>query len=285
MKNNVYQMITNRILEQLEKGVIPWRKDWRDAAVSHATGKGYRGINALILDRPGEYATFAQIKKEGGSVKKGAHGYPVVYYSMITITDDDGDDKKIPWPTKYYTVFHLDDCEGVDSNQQQENKTIATDDDAEAVIADYLSRSGVRMEHVAQNRAFYQPSTDSVTLPLREQFDTSGGYYDTVFHELTHSTGHKKRLNRPGVTDKTAAFGGKIYSKEELVAEIGSAMVYSQLGMGTPEQLDNSTAYVQSWLQVLENDPRMVVSAANQAQRAADFILDKKAPQYTGEED
>lgn len=285
MKNNVYQMITNRILEQLEKGVIPWRKDWRDAAISHTTGKGYRGINALILDRPGEYATFAQVKKEGGRIKKGAHGYPVVYYSTITITDDDGKEKKIPWPTKYYTVFHIDDCEGVAPKYQQDNKTIATDDDAEAVIADYLTRSGVRMEHIAQNQAFYRPSTDSVTLPLREQFDRSGGYYDTVFHELTHSTGHKKRLNRPGITDKAAAFGGKTYSKEELVAEIGSAMVYSQLGMGTPEQLDNSTAYVQSWLKVLENDPKMVVSAANQAQRAADLILDKQAPKYMDAED
>lgn len=280
MKNNVYEMITNRILEQLDKGIIPWRKDWRDAAISHTTGKGYRGINALLLDRPGEYATFAQIKKEGGKVKKGAHGYPVVFYSMITIKDDNGEDKKIPWPTKYYTVFHLDDCEGIEPKHQQERGPIATDDDAEAVIADYLSRSGVRMQHSEQNQAFYHPLTDSVTLPLREQFNTSGGYYNTAFHELAHSTGHSKRLKRPGVSDTAAAFGSKTYSKEELVAEIGSAMVYSLLGMGTPEQLDNSTAYVQSWLQVLENDPKMVVTAANQAQRAADLILGVKAPQY-----
>lgn len=280
MKNNVYEMITNRILEQLDKGIIPWRKDWRDAAVSHTTGKGYRGINALILDRPGEYATFAQIRKEGGKVKKGAHGYPVVFYSMITIKDDNDEEKKIPWPTKYYTVFHLDDCEGIEPKHHQEYGSAALVDDAENVIADYLSRSGVQVRHVAQNEAFYSPLTDSVTLPLLEQFSTSAGYYNTVFHEFIHSTGHKKRLNRPGICNTAVAFGSKNYSKEELVAEIGSAMVYSVLGMGTPGLLDNSTAYVQSWLKVLESDPKMIVVASNQAQRAADFVLGVKAPQY-----
>ena len=143
---------------------------------------------------------------------------------------------------------------------------------AQAITDGYLSREGVRLEHQQGDRAFYRPSTDTITLPLMDQFKETAEYYSTAFHEMTHSTGHVKRLDR---LEKTAFFGSDAYSKEELIAEIGAAALVNHCGLETTKSFRNSAAYIQSWLQALKNDKRFIVSAAGKAEKAVALIVGK----------
>ena len=141
---------------------------------------------------------------------------------------------------------------------------------AETIITGYIQRSGVKLQHEEGDRAFYRPSSDSITLPLLAQFHHTAEYYSTAFHEMVHSTGHKSRLDR---LEKTAFFGSEAYSKEELIAEIGAAALVNHVGLETAHSFRNNTAYVQNWLQVLRNDKRFIVSAAGKAEKAVSLIL------------
>lgn len=271
---DIYAEVTDRIIKQLEQGVIPWQKPWiaSGAAISHSTGKPYSLLNQILLTRPGEYATFKQISEEGGRVKKGAKSSMVVFWKWIEQEDEDnpGEMKKIPF-LRYYNVFHIDQTEGIKPKHMRPLPNVAQPDEAaEAIAHDYLTRSGVRLIHEEGNRAFYRPSTDSITLPLLAQFKDTAEYYSTLFHEMTHSTGHSSRLDR---LTKVAAFGSEDYSKEELVAEIGAAALVNHAGLETSSSFRNSAAYVQSWLKALQNDKRLIVSAAGQAEKACSLIL------------
>lgn len=141
---------------------------------------------------------------------------------------------------------------------------------AEAIIAEYVKREGVTLEHHEGDAAFYQPAADRIVVSLMKQFTETAEYYSTTFHEMVHSTGHMKRLAR---LDATANFGGEEYSKEELVAEIGSAALVNHAGLETDKSFRNSAAYVQNWLQALKNDKRFIVSAASKADKAVNYIL------------
>lgn len=276
MKKDVYQEVTDRIISQLEQGVIQWHKPWiisgSGCAISHSTGKAYSLLNQMILGRPGEYLTFAQCQKEGGRVKKGEKASFVVFWKWIEEKDEETEEiKKIPF-LRHFSVFHIDQCEGIKPRHEiaAAHEDIKPDAAADAIIADYLKRSGVRLTHQEGDRAFYSPSTDSVTIPTLAQFKELAEYYSTAFHELTHSTGHSSRLNR---LSKTACFGSEDYSKEELVAEIGAAALVNHVGLETSKSFRNSAAYIQSWLKALSNDKRMIVSAAGQAEKACNLIL------------
>ena len=128
----------------------------------------------------------------------------------------------------------------------------------------------MKLIHEEGDRAFYRPTTDSITLPLMAQFTATAEYYSTAFHELTHSTGHASRLNR---LEKVAFFGTEAYSKEELVAEIGASALVNHAGLETSRSLRNSVAYIQNWLSVLKNDKRFIVSAWGKAEKAVNLIL------------
>ena len=279
MKQDIYQEVTDRIIAQLEQGVIPWRKPWiisgNACAISHSTGKAYSLLNQLLLGKPGEHLTFAQAQKEGGHVRKGAKAQMVVFWKWIEQEDEKnpGETRKIPF-LRHFSVFHIDDCEGVKPRHAPsvEVNPLQPDKAADQIITDYLTRSGVKLVHQEGDRAFYRPSNDTVTLPLLEQFKELAEYYSTAFHELTHSTGHTSRLNR---LEKVACFGSEDYSKEELVAEIGAAALVNLAGLETPGSFCNSAAYVQSWLKALENDKRLIVSAAGQAEKACSLILNR----------
>jgi len=270
---DLYQEVTNRIMEQLENGIIPWKKPWISAgnAVSHATGKPYSLLNQMLLGRPGEYVTFKQCQAEGGKVRKGEKSSMVVFWKWIEEKDPDTEEvKQIPF-LRYFNVFHIDQCEGLTAKNTQELPgTANADQTAEAIIAGYIQTSGVRLSHEAGDQAFYRPSTDSITLPLLAQFKETAEYYSTAFHEMVHSTGHKTRLDR---LKKTAFFGSEAYSKEELIAEIGAATLVNHAGLETSRSFRNSAAYVQNWLQVLKNDKRFIVSAAGKAEKAVNLIL------------
>lgn len=273
---DIYAEVTSRIMQQMESGVIPWRKPWiaSGAAVSHATGKPYSLLNQMLLGRSGEYATYAQIQKAGGYVKKGEKASMVVFWKWIEQEDEEtGEKKEIPF-LRYYNVFHIDQCEGLTARHTKPLLTIPADQPetkaAEEVIYEYLGREGVHMTHEQGDRAYYRPATDTVVLPIRKQFMSTAEYFSTAFHELVHSTGHKSRLDR---LDRVAAFGSEDYSKEELIAEIGAAALVNHTGLETPDSFRNNAAYIQNWLQVLKDDKRFIVSAAGKAEKAVNLIL------------
>ena len=270
---DIYAEITNRIIDQMEQGTIPWQKPWvaSGSCVSYATGKPYSLLNQMLLGRPGEYATFKQIQAAGGYVKKGQKASMVVFWKWLEQEDEEtGEVKVIPF-LRYYNVFHIDQCEGLKPRHAEPlPQTANADQKAESIICDYLKTSGIKLEHMGGDRAFYRPATDSITLPLLAQFKETAEYYSTAFHEMVHSTGHMSRLNR---LEKTAFFGSEAYSKEELIAEIGAAALVNTVGLETTRSFRNNAAYVQNWLQVLKNDKRFIVSAAGKAEKAVSLIL------------
>ena len=270
---DLYQEITSRIMDQMEQGVIPWHKPWisSGSAVSHITGKPYSLLNQMLLSRPGEYVTFKQCQQEGGKVRKGEKASMIVFWKWIEEKDDEtGEVKQIPF-LRYYNVFHIDQCEGLHAKHIFSPYTpVAADENAESIISSYLERSAVNLRHLEIDQAYYQPSTDTVTLPLRSQFRSTAEYYGIAFHELVHSTGRKSRLDR---LDKTAFFVSEAYSKEELIAEIGAAALVNHAGLETPHSFRNNAAYVQNWLRVLRNDKRFVISAVGKAEKAVNLIL------------
>lgn len=274
---DTYTLITDRIIAELESGTVPWHKPWTctQPAISHTTGKAYSLLNQLLLGgRGGEYVTFQQAQKEGGRVKKGEKSSIVVFWKWLTVEDEDtGEEKEVPF-LRYFNVFHIDQCEGIMARHHSEESlpetSASADDKAEVVIHDYIAASGVKLVSRESSEAFYRPSTDTVVLPLIKQFRDTAEYYSTAFHELTHSTGHPKRLNR--ITE-TARFGSIPYSREELCAELGASLLLNRLGVETPGSFRNNAAYIDHWLGVLKEDKRLLVSAAGQADKAVRLIL------------
>lgn len=274
---DIYAAITGRIIAQMEQGIIPWQKPWISSgkAISHATGKPYSLLNQMLLGRPGEYITFRQCKEVGGKVKKGEKSSMVVFWKWSEQEDEDtGEIKQVPF-LRYYNVFHIDQCECITAKYTQENTFpdgASTVETAQEIINDYMERENVKLTHSEGDRAFYRPATDEIVLPLRKQFVNTAEYYSTVWHELVHSTGHPSRLNR---LDKVAAFGSEVYSKEELVAEIGAAALVNHCGLESPTSFRNNAAYIQNWLSVLKGDKRFIVSAAGKAEKAVNLILNQ----------
>ena len=284
---NTYEIISNQIISELEKGIVPWQKPWTgglSGSVSYNTGRPYSFLNQMLLGfRGGEYLTFNQVRKLGGSVKKGAKSGMVVFYSMIEKKERDADGVEHKTTFPYLTtsrVFNLEDTTGIKARWTKELKG-NTDNDffeiAENAINAYIDREdGLTCVHENIDRAFYSPSTDSVTVPTLQQFVSSNEYYGTTFHELVHSTLTATRCNRP--SQKFGKFGDEVYSKEELVAEIGSAMILKELGIDTEKCFKNSVSYIGSWLKVLKNDNRFIVEAAKYAEQAVKLILTGERP-------
>lgn len=291
----VYKIITERILALLEAGTAPWAKPWSGGPsnafpVNHTTGKAYRGVNVFLLHACGytsnRWLTYKQATAMGGTVRKGQKGTPVVFWKIGDRAAKDGTDiadkpakGQRSFILRYYTVFNVDQCEGilvappapVDTSKPE----VLPIDACESIVLAMPKRPTI--EHM-EARAYYRPSADIVNMPKRETFNGSEEYYSTLFHELTHSTGHKSRLDRKSMAD-LCAFGDTNYSKEELVAEMGAAFLCGMAGIEN-RTINNSAAYLASWIKVLKGDPKLIVQASAQAQKAADFILGIKAPSY-----
>ena len=277
-KANVYEMVTDRIIAELEKGNIPWKRPWtgvRSGAYNRITKKPYSIINQILLKYSGEYATFKQWSELGGHIKKGEKSEIVVFwkiYQKEEINEETGEKevRKIP-VLKYYNVFHISQVEGV-KPLEVPFKEVEPIEEADKIITMYVNREHLDFKELPSNKAFYSPSRDRVVVPMKEQYENINEYYSTTFHELTHSTGHKSRLDRLE-TGAIASFGSETYSKEELVAEIGSASLMNMLGIETPQTFKNSTAYIQGWLKALKNDNKFIVSASSKAEKAVNYIL------------
>ena len=277
MSAKVYEIVTNRIIEELERGVCPWRKPWtggRGGAYNRISRKPYSLINQMLLQHSGEYATFKQWQSLGGKVRKGEKSEIVTFWKMIeteTVKADGTTEKKMIPMLRYYPVFHVSQIEGVEPLEKP-FEDVEPIEAADKIIVDYVSRESLTFVETVTDEAYYSPSRDLVQVPAKEQYGAIAEYYSTTFHELTHSTGHAKRLNRL-TTGIKAAFGGEEYSKEELTAEIGAASLLNHLGIETPDSFRNSAAYIQSWLKALRGDARMIVAAASRAEKAVAYIL------------
>jgi antirestriction protein len=283
MSKSVYEMVTNRIIEQLENNIIPWQKPWtgiKSGAYNRVSKKSYSLLNQMLLKNQGEYATFQQWQNLGGHVRKGEKSEIVVFWKVIPVeeTQEDGTKivKQIPL-LKYINVFHISQVEGVEPLQKNELHDIEPIEKAESILTDYWTREHITIEHTASDRAYYSPSMDLIHLPLFEQFKDSNEYYSTAFHESIHSTMKESRCNRAEERkDKFVAFGSDEYSKEELVAELGSASLMNIIGIETRKSFRNSSAYIQSWLNVLKNDVKFIVSASSKAEKAVKYILNEQ---------
>jgi antirestriction protein ArdC len=275
---DVYQIVTDRVIAALEAGQIAWRKPWHAAyglPRNYVSGRAYTGINAFLLHLVGGtpfFLTFRQAKELGGNIRKGAKGMPVIYYNVTTRTDKQtGEEEKTPF-IKYYTVFSVDDVEGVDlilpeQPQDRAHEPLAA---AEALVANWAGCP--RIEH-REPQAYYAPGPDFVNVPRPEIFTSGEAYYSTLFHELTHATGHPSRLDRPDLAEALRPSGRAGYAREELTAEMGAAFLCGHAGLDPSATLENTAAYLQFWLEQLRGDKKLVVQAASRAQRAAEFIL------------
>ena len=270
-----YEVITNRILALLEQGTVPWHRPWdgttgmpRNLFSQHA----YRGINVWLLTAMGYaspfWATFQQVTTAGGRVRQGERGVPVVFWRMYDHKDPETGDQEKRFVLRQYTVFNAAQLDGVALPAITVIPHRFTPIERCAHLVDAMpNRPTILHGH---QRAFYTPATDTLHLPSPACFQSPEAYYATVFHELVHAVGHRSRLNRPTLTD-LCLFGDPTYAKEELVAEMGASYLGGVCGIANAT-LANSAAYLQSWMEVLRHDPTLLVPAAAQAQKAADYI-------------
>jgi antirestriction protein ArdC len=309
-KKDIYQAVTDRILEALDRGVVPWRKPWtsrNSMPVSLSTGKPYRGVNTILLAMAGysepRWGTYKAMKeaaveaarKDGrevilktngkrswyveiidgrevsfaGGVRKGEKGTEIILWKPVKKQVENADSGETE-ETKYlllrsFHVFNAEQCDGLPEFDREERPEHEQNERAEMVWAGYKTRPALLH---GQTGAYYAPLKDMVGMPDPEDFVGPAEYYQTLFHELVHSTGHESRLDRL----EPAIFGSDPYAKEELVAEIGASMLAGLAGLETAGG-EQSAAYVQSWAKRFREDPKLIVNAAAQAQKAADRIL------------
>jgi antirestriction protein ArdC len=278
MSETIYKLVTERIVNELEAGTIPWHRPWNSPGTPKnlKTGKDYRGVNVLILNcaQYGSpyWLTYLQTREMGGVVRKGEKGFPIVFWKLLHLTDPVStgreDSKQVP-VLRYYTVFNVQQTEGIEIPVQLGARTFQPVEEAERIVSGMQNRPII---HNGFSQAFYRPSIDTIHLPVQSAFESSEEYYSVVFHELTHSTGHASRLNRFAEDARVAPFGSPEYSREELIAELGAAFLCAKGGI-EHVTIKNSAAYIKGWLETLENDHRLIVNAAGQAQKAADYIL------------
>lgn len=277
--NNVYEIITERILEKMKEGYIPWKKPWIGSAGSYniISKKTYSITNQILLDHRGAYATFKQWQDLGGRIKKGAKSEIVIFWKMQEIEEKDEDSgeirkKNVPL-LRYYRVFHISDVEGVEQPEKEEKFDTEPIQAAEDLLDSYIRREKITLNILKDgSSAFYRPADDSISIPEISQFKLAEEYYSTIFHECSHSTMKKSRCDREE-ENKRSHFGNAVYSREELVAEISSAAILNNLKIEIPETFTNSAAYIQGWSRALQKEPKLFVTASARAEKAANYIL------------
>jgi len=283
---NTYEIVTERIINLLEHGVIPWRRPWAATGLPRnlVSKKPYRGVNSFLLGATKyvspHWLTLKQANQLGGSVRKGEHGELVIFWKVEGVDEADRDTPNIEGNEtarrrlllRFYRVWNLEQCalpqavlDKLPTIERHQHDPIEA---AEKIIAGMPNRPRIRYEG---SKAYYNSVTDQITLPPRELFTSAEEFYGTLGHECVHASGHQSRLNRESITE-AAPFGSPVYSREELIAEMGAAFLCAEAGIW-PVVIENQAAYVQGWLDKLRGDKRLVVIAAAQAQKAADFIL------------
>ena len=280
-KSDVYQEVTDKIINLMETHGANWCKPWESNGLasglpfSTATRQAYNGINILLLWSEGysssEWGTFKAWQAKGARIREGEHGTRCLFYKQLKVKDKEtGEQKVIPMP-KTFVLFNAEQVEGYEPEPIKTLEPLELLDNAEK----FIRNTGATINKVAGDNAYYRPSTDSITVPLPEQFkgeahsDRLHGYYGTVLHELTHWTGSKKRLDRLSGDPKDTR--KESYAKEELIAELGAAFLCAELGISSEPREDHAH-YLNSWLKALKDDKKLIVKAASQARKACEFL-------------
>lgn len=275
--NKVYEIVTEKIVEALDQGIVPWSRPWNlTGGHQNLKGRKYRGVNPVLLeiasfekgyDQP-YWGTFNQVKAHGGKVRKGEKGTLITFWKVYDKVNAETGEEERRFMLRYFNVFNVAQVEGLDwsppETVKHEHDPIA---EGERIIAGMPNAP--RIEIKSSDRAFYRPATDTVVLPQLDQYPVAGDFYRVAFHELVHSTGHESRLDRDlsGVLMERES-----YAAEELVAEIGAAMLCGVAGIDS--NIEQNASYIAGWKKRLADDPKLIVSAAGKAQKAADYILD-----------
>jgi len=290
MNDKVYQIVTDRIIKTIEEnGKLPWVKPWKHSGVNPSNGvtkRPYEGINFFLLANAPYanpyYLTYKQATELGGNVKKGEHGWPVVFWKVGEYEKEGKDGKletKNSFLLRYYTVFNVEQCEGEKLPQAPKITDGFKHDpiaEAEAIIKGYPKPPTMTVK--PSERAYYTPSLDSVTMPELKQFISPNAFYCTFFHELGHSTGHSSRLNRKELTGHNP-FGSHDYGVEELTAELTAAFLCAECGISNDDLLHNNAAYLKNWITAIREDHKLFVTAAGKAGKAAKHILGTTEPE------
>lgn len=299
MKKNLYQEVTDTIITLLSEHISEyWNKPWVALdneglpARNAFSGNTYKGLNQMLLSftafkkeyPKNQWMTFNQIRQKGGSILKGEKSTSIYFWKFLFL-DENGkrldaskyeklspEQLKVQGITKrpllrYFNIFNIFQTTGLDEafykvEATKELEEFEKDERAENLI----NSTNANITYKAGNRAYYNPSSDSITLPLRKQFTGKEAFYETSLHELGHWTGHPSRLNR----DLFNKFGSESYAREELVAELTTAFLCAELGF--TKTITNNAAYIQSWISKLEDDNRFIFKAASQAEKASTFI-------------
>jgi antirestriction protein ArdC len=277
---SLYQKVTNAIVTQLENGVVPWVKPWsatagRNTPCNAVTNRPYSGVNTLLLWQSvnhgftvPRFITFRQANQCGGRVRKGQNGFRVYFVKRMKSKKEDDcidDTDKMFTMLKEYTVFNIDQCDGLPEGiVHPEPPKVLNQDERLALAEDFViaTKADIRF---GQGEAFFSPAGDFISLPSWESFHHHGGYYNTLFHELTHWTGPKHRLDR----DLKNRFGTRAYAAEELVAEIGAGFLCAEFGI---DNAIRNAGYISSWIKLLKDDNRAVFTAASKASAAAQYL-------------
>lgn len=276
---DVYTLVTNRIIELLEAGTVPWRKPWTDAGVPQnlISKRAYRGINVFLLTsldyEQNLFLTWKQIKDINASVNKGEKGHMVVFQKPLEKKVENEGEQPVKKKNmlRYYKVFNIAQCKDIPEGfMPKAGVPVEPMLECLAIVAGMRNAPKIINK---KNEAFYNPKEDYINMPKMKQFENSLGYYSVLFHELIHSTGHQSRVGRKEIYDNPK-FGTEDYSMEELTAEIGACYLKSFVGLPI-EVLDNHAAYIKGWLEILRNDKRFIVYAASRAQHGVEYILNR----------
>jgi antirestriction protein ArdC len=286
-KFDPYKAITDKFIEALKQDKIPWHKPWKctgsNLPKSLSTGKVYNGINLLILGSSPftcpVWGTFKQWQEKGGKIRKGEKSTTICFFKWMEYKDENGNPrldkngKTKKWPMlRTFNVFNAEQVEEINLEDfmpaEDEENEFTPLQEAEEIVSNMPMCPAIKH---GGNKAFYSPIQDYIKTPKPEHFDNAADYYGTLFHEMVHSTGHASRVDRKLVSN----FGSHDYSKEELIAEIGSCFLQAEAGIQVEKKIENHKAYIQSWISKLQNDPRMIVSASTAAKHAVKFIMNR----------
>ena len=285
---DIYAIVTDKIINLLESGIVPWRKPWTSTGLPRnlVSKRPYNGINYFLLSASkyvsSFWLTYRQATELGGHVRKGEESTIVIFWKVEDLkqigedldAEESNEKNRRRFLLRYYRLFNLEQCELPQAVLDKLPKIETHEHDpieaAERIMADMPNPPEIQY---AGSKAFYSSVTDRITLPPRELFISAEEQIATTYHEVSHATGHPKRLNRKSIKE-AAAFGSPTYSVEELVAEMGAAYLCAESGI-SPTVIENQAAYVAGWLKKLRDDRKLVVHAAAQAQHAADYVLGK----------